>query len=108
MKKNTLLDTKEESLIRMFTVILCLLDEGSEQKNVDKRNKFSKEAYKYLSGYVRDLLEERLGDILCNHTQTRWAKDDIETESWKWYNAGYGDAIQDLKEEVYNKFGIKL
>ena len=108
MKENNLLDTKEESLMSMFTVILCIIDENYDAKTVNQRNKFSKEAYKYLSGYARDLLEERLGDILCKHTQTRWAKDDIDTESWKWYNAGYDDAIQDLKEEVYNKFGIKL
>ena len=57
---------------------------------------------------IQETKEEVLKELLCHHEQTRWAKDDIETESWKWYNAGYDDAIQDLKEEVYNKFGIKL
>ena len=45
MKENNLLDTKEESLMSMFTVILCIIDESYNAKTVNQRNKFSKEAY---------------------------------------------------------------
>lgn len=53
-------------------------------------------------------VKEVLKELLCHHTQTRFSDGKKESLHWKWYNAGYGDAIQDLKEEVYKKFDIKL
>ena len=57
--------------------------------------------------YPEDTNKELFEELLCNHTQVRYGKSD-NINADKWYNEGYSDAFEDLKEQVYQKFGIDL
>ena len=57
--------------------------------------------------YPEDTNKELFEELLCDHTQVVFGEGE-DKQAEKWYDEGYSDAIEDLKEQVYQKFGIDL